>query len=61
MGLPTADDMAGRPITALLTDPPTTTTVPTFEDGRRPWKATAPSVQDPVEVQEWLKSMGYIQ
>jgi len=61
MGLPYADDMVGRPLTVLLSDPPRPTSVRSYEDGRQPWKAAAPSVQDPVEVQEWLKSMGYIQ
>ncbi len=60
MGLPTADDLAGRPLTQALIEPHPVEQIATWENGHQPWKAVGPSTQDPVEVEEWLKAMGYI-
>ncbi len=63
MGLPTAEDMDGRPITDILTpsalqDRPVTT-VPTFEDGVRPWATPEQRNLSETEI-ERLKALGYI-
>ncbi len=63
MGLPTADDLDGRPITEVLTPEERqrrpVTTVPTFEDGVRPW-ATPERKDLTADEAERLKALGYI-
>ncbi len=64
MGLPTAQDLDGRPIEEVLTPEELrerpVTTVPTFEDGVRPW-ATPERKDLTSEESERLKSLGYIE
>lgn len=64
MGLPTAEDLDGHPITELL-EPGAlagrpVTTVPTFEDGVRPW-ATPERKDLTAAEEERLKALGYIE
>lgn len=61
MNLPTAEDLAGAPITPCLTKPHEVETIPSYENGKMPWRARPPEYQDPVELEEWLKSMGYME
>ena len=63
MGLPVGEDMAGRPITTALTDRAArrrpVRTVPTHEDGTRPWATgSAPAVTP--EALERMKALGYV-
>ncbi|HJN73512.1 MAG TPA: alkaline phosphatase family protein [Myxococcota bacterium] len=60
MRLPTGEDLAGAPVTPCLQAPPEVATIPTYETGKRPWTAQPPGYQDDVQLQEWLKSMGYM-
>jgi hypothetical protein len=60
MGLPTGADLAGSPVTDCFSQPEEVKTIPTYENGTTPWRAKAPALQDEVELQEWLKSMGYM-
>ena len=60
MGLPTGADLAGSPITPCLSSPHKVEQIPTYETGKRPWTVEAPEFRDDVELQEWLKSMGYM-
>ena len=60
MDLPTGADLAGEPITPCLKSPHPVETIPTYENGKTPWRAQPPEYQDEVQLQEWLKSMGYM-
>ncbi len=63
MGLPTAEDLDGKPIVEVLTPEERlarpVTTVPTFEDGVRPW-ATPERKDLTAEETERLKALGYL-
>jgi predicted AlkP superfamily phosphohydrolase/phosphomutase len=63
LGLPVGEDMAGHPVTAALTDRAArrrpVRTIPTHEDGTRPWATgSAPTVTP--EALERMKALGYV-
>ncbi len=64
LGLPSGEDLMGRPITAALTERGQTarpvSMVPSFEDGTRPW-ATPRNGDLSVEEVERLKALGYLE
>jgi arylsulfatase A-like enzyme len=64
MGLPSAEDLDGRPITEILTpaerERRPVTWVPTFEDGVRPW-ATPQRGDLTDDEAERLKALGYLE
>lgn len=64
LGLPVGEDMAGRPVTAALTDRAARSnpvrTLATHEDGTRPWASgTAPTATP--EALERMKALGYVE
>ena|GEM_PF-2430265 len=62
MGLPTGEDLAGHPQTGILSVKRPVLSIPTYEDGNMPWRHGAQNAPtDPIQLQEWLKSMGYVE
>lgn len=61
MGLPTGADLAGHPRAEIFSVARPVVTIPTYEDGKMPWRhGVQDAPVDEIRLQEWLKSMGYL-